>query len=321
MRISTAAKPEIPRDGYGRPKVMPADGGTRRIACQRVTTFVGVLENMYNIQQWEARKIAEGMGRRPDLVLAAAAADPEDKKAFQEIASKAKEHALGSAAATTGTALHSLTERVDSGQPLGEVPLEATHDIYAYQRATKEIEHLAIEQFRVYDDWKIAGTADRVIRYRGRVYIADIKTGGIEFGQGKIAMQLAMYARSTPYDIETDTRFEFAPGLDLTRGLVIHLPAGEAECQLVWVDIEKGWEACQLAKEVWAWRKAKGLFTPIEETQAMVANVPLPIMAAQNCATLEELRAMWKKHVDNGSLTPQVRSVLESRSRQLKKAS
>jgi hypothetical protein len=306
---------EIPRDGYGRPMVLGDDG--RRHAYQRVTTFVGVLENTWNIQQWEARKIVEGMGRRPDLVLASAATDPEDKPGLQRIASAAKEHALGSAAATTGTALHALTERVDRGQPLGQVPDSAEADIKAYEAATRGIENLEIEAFRVYDDWKIAGTADRKIRYRRGKYIADVKTGSIEYGQGKIAMQLACYARSTPYDIETDTRGEVDPELDLTKGLIIHLPAGQARCNLVWVDIERGWAACELAKQAWAWRKARNLTWPWDQ-DADEGLAALPIMGVASCRTLGELRDMWKLAAETDSLTPQLKALLERRSRELK---
>lgn len=307
---------EIPRDGYGRPLVMSPDG-EKRHAYQRVTTFVGVLENTWNIQQWEARKIAEGMGRRPDLVLAAAAADPDDKKALQEIASKAKEHALGSSAATTGTALHSLTQRVDEGGRLGSVPDSAVADIEAYERATAGIEFLGIEEFRVHDDWRIAGTADRRCRYRGEKIIADIKTGSIEFGQGKIAMQLAMYAHSTPYDIASDTRGEIDPDLDLTKALIIHLPAGQAQCHLVWVDIERGWAACALARQVWAWRKARNLTWEWEHDDNEGLS-SLPLMSIQACTTLGELRDIWNACAENGSLTAGLKMVMERRSRELK---
>jgi LAGLIDADG-like domain len=166
---------EIPRDRYGRPMVMPANG-TRRVAYRRATTFVGCLEDTYNLMAWKTRQVAYGMGQRKDLVLAAAAADPDDKRKLNEIAEKATEHAMASASATTGTALHALTERVDRGRQLGFVPTEYEADVAAYQEATAGIEWIGVEAFRVHDDWKVAGTADRIGRDRnGRLRIYDIK--------------------------------------------------------------------------------------------------------------------------------------------------
>jgi hypothetical protein len=196
------ANTEIPRDRWGRPLVLPPGRRAKRLAYRRVTTFVNALEDTHGLMEWKNRQVAYGMGQRKDLVLAAAASDPDDKKKLAEIASAAAEHALSSASATTGTALHALTQRIDSGQPLGVVPVEYEADIDAYREATKDIEWLGIEQFRVYDKWQVAGTADRIGRdHKGRVRVYDIKTGSIDFAH-KISMQLAMYSRSTPYSID-----------------------------------------------------------------------------------------------------------------------
>ena len=223
---------EIPRDRWGRPMIMPPKG-TKRVAYRRATTFVGCLDDTNGLMKWMSRQVAFGMGQRKDLVLAAAAADPSDKKKIGEIADKAAEHAKGVAgdAAETGTALHSLTERIDRGLPLGVVPSEYQADIEAYRAATSSIEYVGIETFRVHDEWKVAGTADRVGMINGRPTIMDIKTGSIDYPH-KMAMQLAMYARSVPYDIATDKRIADAEPIDLNRGVIIHLPAGQGRCDL-----------------------------------------------------------------------------------------
>jgi hypothetical protein len=203
MTAAELVNTEIPRDRWGRPLILPP-GETKRVAYRRCTTFVGCLEDTYNLMNWKNRQVAYGMGQRKDLVLAAAAADPDDKRKLNEIAEKATEHAMASASATT--ALHALTERIDRGQPLGFVPAEYEADIAAYREATKSIEFSGIESFRVHDEWRVAGTADRIGKdRRGRIRIYDIKTGSIDYPH-KMAMQLAMYARSVPYDIESDQR-------------------------------------------------------------------------------------------------------------------
>lgn len=167
---------EIPRDHWGRPLVLPPQGG-KRVAYRRTTTFVGCLDDTTGLQRWKTRMVALGMGQRKDLTLAAAAANPDDKKTLDDIAEKALEQAQAGAAAMTGTALHSLTERIDRGQELGHVPHEYVEDLKAYEKATAHIEWLDIECFRVHDEWQVAGTADRIGRdtRTGRITIQDIK--------------------------------------------------------------------------------------------------------------------------------------------------
>jgi hypothetical protein len=239
--------PDIPRDRFGRPLVVPPGGGKKRVAYRRTTTFVGALEDTFALQLWKQRQVAIGMGQRPDLVLAAAATDPADKDKLDEIVRRATEHATASA--TNGTSLHSLTERMDRGQKLGRVPEPYPADLAAYQEATAGIEWIAIEDFRVLDAWLVAGTADRIGRVDGALVVADIKTGSIDYPH-KMAMQLACYAHSLPYDIGTDTR-GVAQELDLKHGLISHLPAGEGRCDLYRIDLDKGWQACLLAAQVW----------------------------------------------------------------------
>jgi hypothetical protein len=288
--------------------VVPPDGGPR-IPYRRTTTFAGALEDTYALQLWKQRQVAIGMGQRQDLVLAAAAADPDDKDRLDEIAEKATEHALASAAATTGTSLHTLTERLDRGQKLGHVPEPYGADLKAYEKATASIEWTDIETFRVLDGWRVAGTADRVGRINGVLVVADIKTGSIDYPH-KMAMQLACYARSLPYDIATDTRGPAPLGLNLHYGIIIHLPAGEGRCQLHRIDIAKGFDACLLAKKVWDWRGIKGLLAPIDETTNLT---PTFIDLAHAAGSVEELRGVWRKAKDAGVLTPDFLAACEER--------
>lgn len=288
---------------------------TKRTAYRRCTTFVGCLEDTYNLMNWKTRQVAYGMGQRKDLVLAAAAADPTDKRKLNEIAEKATEHALASASATTGTALHALTERVDRGQPLGVIPAEYEADIKAYEQATKHIEWLGIESFRVYDPWQVAGTADRIGRDpQGRLRIYDIKTGSVDYPH-KMAMQLAMYAHSLPYDIATDTRGTLED-IDCHRGVIIHLPAGEGRCDLYEIDIASGWGACIIAKKVWDWRGTKNLTQKIDPDAAS-AEMPTWENLVRGARNLLELRTIWCEAKECGQLTPDIRALCTERSREL----
>ena len=310
---------EIPRDRWGRPMIMPATGGknAKRVAYRRATTFVGCLDDTNGLMKWMSRQVAFGMGQRKDLVLAAAAADPADKKKIGEIAEKAAEHAKGIAgdAAETGTALHSLTERIDRGQPLGVVPSEYKADIEAYRRATENIEFLGIETFRVHDLWKVAGTADRIGMFNGRPMIMDIKTGSIDYPH-KMAMQLAIYSRSVPYDIATDTRGEDAQRVDPTRGIIIHLPAGQGRCDLYEIDIAKGWGACLIAKQVWDWRGTKEL-TTLVDPHAPPPGPPTWESLISSASSVDDLRLIWRRAKECGQLTAEIRELAAEKSREL----
>jgi hypothetical protein len=307
---------EIPRDRFGRPMIIPPGSGKKRVPYRRCTTFVGCLEDTYNLMAWKNRQVALGMGQRKDLVLAAAAARPDDKKTLNEIAEKATEHAQASSAATTGTALHALTERVDRGQELGYVPAEYEADIEAYREATKQIEWLGIETFRVHDEWQVAGTADRVGRFpwSHQPQIFDIKTGSVDFPH-KMAMQLAMYARMTPYDIATDTRMGDPDAIDLNYGVIIHLPAGQGRCDLYEIDIAKGWGACLIARKVWSWRGTRDL------TRLITAEPPPPVATWEsltaNADSIERLREIWGRCVECNQMTDTLKALMVARSAEL----
>ena len=137
----------------------------------------------------------------------------------------------------------------------------------------------------------MAGTFDRLVRHRGRLTIADVKTGSIEWGMGRIAMQLAVYAHGQHYDPLTHQRTTLG-GVDLETALVIHLPAGQGVCELVPVDIAKGWAAIPLAQQIRAWRQAKWPTTPLDTSLAI---------RITQAATLDDLLHLWEANVEQWS--------------------
>lgn len=310
---------DIPRDKNDRPLIYPPPPKGKTHAdvvdqyraknkqppsYRRTTRFISVLEDEFDLIQWRKRMVALGMGQRNDLVVAASSltAEKSDKEALDAITSKAMEHAGSSKKATMGTALHKLCERLDLGQPIGSVPAEFEADLKAYEQVRERynIEYAQIEDMRVYDHWKVAGTPDRVAIIDGKCVIADIKTGSIDFAntQREIAMQLAMYAHSTPYRHDTG-RFSDPWPVDCARAIVIHLPAGAGRCELRWVDIQAGWEGCHHARAVWEWRLRKSLFAkyddpPINGLEAAGRSLNI-YESALACSTKEQLRELWAR--------------------------
>lgn len=257
----TSVDTEVRRDRWGRPYIKQVDG--TEVAYTRCTTFIDVFFDKSNIVKWKQRLTALGIVDRPDLRLAVAA-HRDDKKALNEYVEQAAEHAGISAKATKGTAIHKLTEYINRGEPLPD-GLDAVElaMLEAYRKAMEPFKVKKVEQFVVNDRYQVGGTFDLLLQYKGELIIGDLKTGNIDLDTLKIAMQLAMYSRSKPYDIAKGIRMPWPGGkavsMNFNRGIVIHLPQVErpedAVCHVYWIDLEAGWSAVLLAKAVREARK------------------------------------------------------------------
>lgn len=345
----TTVSSELPRDRWKRPLITPPEGG-EAIAYTRCTTFVGCLEDTYHLGLWAQRMVALGMAARADLRLAASAiSDPDaqfDKRKLNDIAKQAKDAAAGSAKATIGTALHTFTEHIDKGVALGNVPDEYKPDLDAYVNITDGLESLDIEGFCVRDDLRVGGSYDRIYRFTaefldayeashgnrlhypgrngnpptlvlpGDAVIGDVKTGNIDFGMGKIAMQLGVYANSLSYDHTLGTRTPLVGAPSKEFGLVVHLPAGQGTANLVWADIASGWTtASTLAKGVQEWRKRKDLsstFASLSVGKAPEASLVDLIKAAPS---YDALLALYSQN--STSWTPGLTTLASTRKKEL----
>jgi hypothetical protein len=276
------------RDGYGRPIILPdprwrtqyadpatgeteapsswySDDGSRYPDRRytRVTTYGEALLDGSALGRWKMRRVALGMGRRPDYVTAAAAltAEDRDKAALNDLAEKALE-AAGPNAADIGTALHGFTERMDRGEDVGVVPPKYQADLDAYRRVVEPLTFLHRECRMVCDTLETAGTPDGIAActvpdpdgVADVPRIVDLKTGNIDYTAGKFSTQLAIYAHSALYDPRDGTRT--ALELSTSWGLVIHMPAGMGSAQLRWLRLDHGWAGALLAGPVREWRKA-----------------------------------------------------------------
>ena len=252
--------------------------------------------------------VAQGLAARPDLMLAVSALPlngnmtREHKAELNRLCEQAMEAASAHAAATVGTALHALAERHDRGEDLGPIPDQYRPDIDAYIKATAHLEMVQIETFGVHDELRVGGTWDRIVKIDGQHYIADLKTGSIEWGIGKIAMQLAVYSRCQQYDADTGQRSPL-PGVHPDRALIIHLPAGKGQAELVWVDIAAGWEAVDLARQVREWRSRKNLTRPYVQSTTAATEAGTEQEAADAlriaidaATTVDELTQLWQLH-------------------------
>lgn len=308
---------EIPRDRWSRPLILPARGD-KPVAYTRASGVGKIIDNTNALESWKVRKALVGVAMRPDLSALIHSHvrthdDPASKKVINQAAREAQEAAGSLARANLGTALHAFTEDIDAGHDV-TIPAEYQADIDAYKQATAGFKVVGIEEFVVDDDLKVAGTFDRIVeltepfesKYAGTLpagtrLVADNKTGRdvVNYGQGAISVQLAIYANSKKYELLTVTdggvkakRTALKVNTDIA--ICIHLPVGEGRCTIYEVDIRAGYEAAQQAMWVKAWQKRKNLFEAIPETVS-VALSPLEqwVAKAQACTSANAVRNVY----------------------------
>lgn len=268
-----AGPADFKRDRWGRPLVVPAAGG-KPVAYTRASSAAKPIEETYNLELWARRNVAYGLAADPSLVarvLAVGGAPHEwsdnDKKTVNRIVDDAADIAQAHRAANIGTALHAIIERVNRGEPVGDVGI-FQQDVDAYRQAIAQAgwtinpEH--VECRMVCDELRMAGTCDSIINDTDGYAIADLKTGSsVIYGALGYAAQLAAYAHADLYDPATDVRTP----IDINRkaGYLIHLPAGTGVCTIYQVDLVAGYDVAVLANQVRAMQKAaKGWLTAID---------------------------------------------------------
>jgi len=267
---------EAPKDRWGRYLITTTSG--KQTSFTRVTTIAKCLDDEGALTAWKGRMTATGLVHRNDLLVAASTC-LDDKQSLDRIVQQAIEAAGASSKANIGTALHQLTQAIDLGHKPAILP-GLQDDVDAYTAGmTKHgviLDPRLIEVLLVNEKYEYAGTADRIARFRTRKrkQIFDLKTGNIEYAINAIAVQMAMYANAEYiYDWRTKERLPM-PELDKTRGVIIHLPAGQAKFDLYELDLVAGWEAAKMAMDVRAWRKRKDLHIKVHAEAAATDGVP-----------------------------------------------
>jgi hypothetical protein len=144
---------------------------------RRVSKLVKYVEtDTYNLDQWYKRQVAEGLAIRDDLVFALKAMGRppaegwtrDQKKEINRICSDAAQAAKQRDGAKVGTGFHTLTERVDRGEPIEQVAagLKAadaeTIRAYEFLRRANGWRTVEIERTVVVPELEVAGTFDRI---------------------------------------------------------------------------------------------------------------------------------------------------------------
>lgn len=276
-------RPEPARDFKTGGYLLP-DPRTGEVAVwDRATTLAGLHEDHGPLEKWGDRQVLAGLVAKPSLLdqvpellaeIEAAEgwrAEKDAKKKLNQVANEAKDIAGSFDRSTWGTLLHNITEWSDAGRldevlptikGWGEKGESLLADLDAYRTAMADKGLVCppeyIERILVNTACRSGGTTDRVVRLPdGRLVIGDLKTGdNFDFGVLKVAAQLAEYAYADALLSVDGRSLEPMPAdLDRSMGLLIHLPLGEARCDLIELtdeDMALGWELAQhAARTLW----------------------------------------------------------------------
>lgn len=265
MTTDAPEQTEVPRDRWGRPLILQPDG--EAIPYTRASTMAKALDDLSNLMLWKQRKTAEGLLRRPDLLTrlsgVLAKGNPDEDRVAKRLVNNICDEATEAAGATTGrtagSGFHDLTEAIDRGEEPLFVPDADRKRLEAYRTAMAGCVPLDAETFVVIDELQVAGSFDRLWLcanegrewwHDGRVRVGDLKSGKSEKAFPlATCMQLALYAHGKRYDPETGERTPLHEDIDLTTGLLVHMPPSGG-CEVVPLDLDKGWRAARLAAEV-----------------------------------------------------------------------
>lgn len=190
------------------------------------------------------------------------------KRAMDALADEAFELGGGREKAQKGTDIHDLCalavqEGIDAvGAKLeaGEITPADLADVEAFLAALDKLgaKVIDVERVIVNDELKVAGRLDYILMLklpgaqRASRYVADLKTGRVDYGTGKIAMQLGQYSDGVGYDLNTHEREDLK--INRTKAILIHLPAGTAKATVHIADLGAARRGNKLAAEVRAWR-------------------------------------------------------------------
>lgn len=282
---------DFKRDRWGRPLVVPADGGEPQ-PYSRVSSYGQVLENQTGLTKWKQRMVVLGALDRGDLLSLASAARGDDRK-LDQIVQQMLDAGGASKAANTGTAIHDILAQVDAGTlDSGDIPdqflgpVGAWHDLLA-DLGWEPVADL-IEAQVVNDRYLAAGSLDNICRTGdGRLVVVDKKTGK-KIGKRPLAymVQLAIYATSDLYDVETGQRAT----LDVDRSVayIAHIPAAGGPPAMYEIDVADGLALADLAAQI---KQAEKQGDPLRQVAGQTK--PASKTAGKKTAPVAPDRRQW----------------------------
>lgn len=256
---------DIKRDRWGRPMVPRPSDPSKRMPAARPSSYVSVLEDKYNLNQWIGRTQAVGAGMRRDLGIMAAALDvKEDKKKLNEIAREMQVAGGAEGAANIGTGIHTVLEKYLLGQEFKvapEIQKQVSAMLRLLDREGVELFDGLSETFMICEDIPAAGSPDDIVTAKGaelvieKPAVFDLKTGGDprDFSRPQsMAGQLSIYSRCTHSWLGEGHELVALPDIEQSSVYILWVPAESTEghAEIIEMDADAGWADVMLAKEV-----------------------------------------------------------------------
>jgi hypothetical protein len=287
------------RRANGAPMVM-IDG--KNVRMSRPSSWGKILDDENALVNWKIDRACEGVAKDPALQARFSAVKPDDRAAFKELREIAINAGRGDQAADIGTALHAMSERWEDPADDFDPPEQYAKSLRVYS-ATLEQYGLVSDMFEyavVSRKWGAAGTADRLykttiplmtpdgeIHPPGTLFVGDLKTGKkLDFSLPGYCVQMAIYADGELYDVVNDEFLE-TPPINRNWGILVHLPAGETYCQLIWCDLGVGEHGARLVQEVKEWRRAWKNVGPYGAYEAAPPMTPAAVADMLDAVPLE----------------------------------
>lgn len=255
--------PDIPRDHNGWPLVPDPDQPDKTLRCMRPSGLAKkFLADTYTLKQWELRTVAKGAGLRPDLGQMAAALDiREDRDNLNSLAQQMSIAGGRETAANTGTAIHTVLEKLLNGEPCDIAP-DLADTIDAIRRCLAENDVKAVpgwvEAFVICPQVPAAGSPDAYVttnKTGSRPVTFDLKTSQHD-PRGyntpiEHAAQLSCYSHAThAWAGPGQPLRPILDNLNPDLGVILWAPAGSSHAELIGIDLKAGWQYVRLALDV-----------------------------------------------------------------------
>lgn len=312
---------EIPREAKSGKPLILRPGKTKPEPYLRASSAYKLIEDAYGLTMWKINRVGYMVATDERLREEWAKLDPDDKSNFWPLKDlqdktlnrwRGQTGGGGTKAAARGTRFHAITDKSDT-LDVFDVPEEWADDLQIYNEALERagISIIASERFVVDDELGFGGTLDKLLHTdlltpdgepAGNV-VGDLKTGKIKDKDLEFGMQMAVYANSVFYSAADGSRTPL-PNVNKKWALLIHVPLGKNEVTLVWVDIERCYEAVKAGIAVKNARAMKGL-----STVAMVITGPTLAEKVEAAASKEEINMLYK--LNKAAWDDEIKAIVE----------
>jgi len=256
------------RRSNGAPMIVNKEG--KNVRLSRPSGWGKILDDENALVNWKIDRAASGVASDPALQARYVAVKDGDRETLKELRELAINAGRGAQAADIGTALHAMSERWEDPEDDFDPPEEYAKSLRVYSKTLEEFGLVSeLFEYHVVNLKRgCAGTADRLYRTTrpvvtpdgeihpaGTLFVGDLKTGkSLDFSLPGYTVQMALYAEGELYDVVNDEFLE-TPPINQDWGILVHLPAGQEVCSLIWCDMGVGEWGAILVAQVKEWRR------------------------------------------------------------------